>query len=268
MHRILLQLGGITVYSYGFMLALAFITGTYLAQRRARREGVSAQLVFDLIFYALVSSIIGARAFFVAVNWDYYAHNVLEIFKLWEGGLVFYGGFIVAFLVVMVFLRAHRLPVMKIADIVSPSLAIGISIGRIGCFLNGCCYGKLSPQWGVSYPASGNPPAFAQQLAQGLIGSEAQCSLPVLPTQLYESLSALVIFMILLWLEKRKRFQGVLFWVFLLLFSLYRCVIESFRYYDSNFVIAGSFTVSQAISALLALTAAAFLIRGYAKAAR
>jgi phosphatidylglycerol:prolipoprotein diacylglycerol transferase len=241
------------------MLALAFVLGTALAQARARGQGMDPNKVLDLVFLILVSSIIGARAFFVAINWQYYKANLLDIFKVWEGGLVFYGGFILAFCVAFWFLRKNRLPEWKFADIMAPSVALGIALGRIGCFLNGCCYGRVSETWGVSFPGRDNPPAFAQQVVDGLIPSSAVCSLPVLPAQLYSALHGLLIFAALLILEKYKRFDGFLFWMTVLLYSAGRFFIEGIRYYETSFMI-GSFTVSQIISAALFITAVWVLI--------
>jgi phosphatidylglycerol:prolipoprotein diacylglycerol transferase len=259
MHRILFQIGPVIVYSYGFMFALAFILGLVLAQARARKQGIDPNKILDLVFSILVSSIIGARAFFVAINWQYYKSDPLDIFKVWEGGLVFYGGFILAFCVAFRFMRKSGLPAWKIADIMSPSAALGIALGRIGCFLNGCCYGRVSEPWGVSFPGRENPPAFAQQVVDGLIPSSAVCSLPVLPTQLYSALHGLLIFAALLILEKYKRFDGFMFWVLVLLYSLGRFFLEGIRYYETSFLM-GSFTVSQVISAALFIVSASVLI--------
>jgi phosphatidylglycerol---prolipoprotein diacylglyceryl transferase len=259
MHRILFHIGPVTVYSYGFMLALAFILGTALAQAKARTRGIDPNKILDLVFSILVSSIIGARALFVAINWQYYKANLFDIFKVWEGGLVFYGGFLLALCVAFWFMRKNRLPAWKIADIMAPSVALGIALGRIGCFLNGCCYGSVSERWGVCFPGSENPPVFAQQVADGLISSSAVCSLPVLPAQLYSALHGLVIFAALLALEKYKWFEGFQFWMLVLLYSAGRFFIEGIRYYESAYIIAG-FTVSQVISAALFIIAASVLI--------
>jgi phosphatidylglycerol---prolipoprotein diacylglyceryl transferase len=259
MHRYLLKLGPFTVYSYGAMLALAFVVGTIFAAFRAQRAGLDKNKIVDLIFYILVSSLLGARILFVALNWKYYAGHLPEIFQIWEGGLVFYGGLILAFAISVWFIKKNRLGLGKILDILAPSLALGIAIGRIGCFLNGCCWGKVSYKWGVSFPLKDNPPAYAEQVYAGLISPEAVCSLPVIPTQLYESLACLAIFLLLVWVDRFKRFDGFLFWIFILLYSAFRFFIEYFRYYEPNFIF-GAFTVSQIISLILfagALTALA-----------
>jgi len=241
------------------MLALAFILGTALAQRRSRAQKIDENKIMDLSLAILVASIIGARAFFIAINWQYYRIHAQDIFKIWEGGLVFYGGFILAFFVAMWFMRKNGLPVWKVADIMAPSVALGIALGRIGCFLNGCCYGALSKQWGISFPGKDNPPVFAQQVADGLISPAAACSLPVLPVQLYFALHGLIIFAVLLFMERYKRFDGFIFWILVILYSAGRFFIEGIRYYEPAYIIGG-LTVSQVISAGLFILAISVLI--------
>ena len=258
MHRILLHIGPFTVYSYGFMLALAFVLGTVLAQARARRRKVSADLITDLVFVILVSSIIGARVFYVAVNRQYYISDPLAVIKVWEGGLVFYGGFIAAFFAAVWFIRKNGLSVGLVADIMAPSVALGIALGRIGCFLNGCCYGALSERWGMAFPCADMPPVCSQQIADGLIAPGAAYSLAVLPTQIYSALFACAVFIALFRIERYKRFDGFLFWMFVLMYSAGRFVIEAFRYYDQSYMI-GRLTVSQAVSAVLFIVAASAL---------
>lgn len=261
MHRILFHIGPIYVYSYGVMLALAFAAGTYFAVVRAKREGIAYTKVIDLIFYVLIASLVGARLMFVLLNAGYYLAHPFEIFKIWEGGLVFYGGFLSGFVMSLWFLRKNTLNVWQVADILAPSLALGTAIGRIGCFLNGCCYGKISYAWGMRFPSSGEPPVYAQQLFDGLIPYAAACSLPVLPTQLYEAFAYFALFIFLLWIDRHKKRQGVLFWNFVFLYSVARFIIESFRYYETNFIVFGFLTVSQLISMALALVALVSLVR-------
>jgi phosphatidylglycerol:prolipoprotein diacylglycerol transferase len=250
MYRYLLKLGPLTIYSYGAMLALAFIAGTFFAAFRARKQAIDPNRIIDLSLVIVLTSIIGARLLFVALNLRFYKNNPLDIFKVWEGGLVFYGGFILAFVSVVYFLKKNKLAVWKVADIFSAPLALGMAIGRIGCFLNGCCYGKISQRFGVCFPAKDNPPAFTQQVFEGMIPQSAGCSLPVFPTQLYESGACLLIFLAILALERKKHFDGFSFWLFVLLYSLFRFIIEGFRYYDANFI-SGPITVSQAVSIIL-----------------
>lgn len=261
MHRILFHIGPIYVYAYGVMLALAFAAGTYLAVIRAKARGIASEKIIDLVFFVLIASLMGARLLFVLLNFGYYQSHLIEAFKIWEGGLVFYGGFIGGLLVALWFLKMNQLNVWRAADVLAPSLALGAAIGRIGCFLNGCCYGKISYAWGIPFPAEGTPPVYAQQLADGLLPYGARCSLPVLPTQLYEALAYFMLFLFLLWFDSHKRREGVLFWNFVLLYSVARFIVEGLRYYETNFIIFGCLTVSQLISMAFALLAIVFLIR-------
>jgi phosphatidylglycerol:prolipoprotein diacylglycerol transferase len=243
------------------MLALAFVAGAYLAVARAKREGLASEKIIDLVFVVLIASLVGARLMFVLLNSGYYLSHPVEIFKIWEGGLVFYGGFIGGFLMSVWFLKRNQLKIWKVADILAPSLALGASIGRIGCFLNGCCYGKISSAWGMRFPAQGEPPVYTRQLLDGLLSYGAQRSLPVLPTQLYEAFAYFVLFLFLLRLDRHKKSEGVLFWNFVFLYSIARFIIEGFRYYETNFIVFGFLTVSQFISMVFALIAFVCLVR-------
>ncbi|MGE5309090.1 MAG: prolipoprotein diacylglyceryl transferase, partial [Deltaproteobacteria bacterium] len=247
MHRLICRLGPVNLYSYGLMLALAFGIGTYIAAFRAQKRGIHRNVIYDLVLWILVSSLAGARLFFVALNLGYFRDHPSEILMVWEGGLVLYGGIIFGFAAAVWYLRRVKVPVWKAADIIAPSLALGVAIGRIGCFLNGCCYGKVSYKWGVCYPSAGSPPAYEEQVRHGLLSGADRCSLPVLPTQLYESLVCLALFGLLLWIGRKKPFfDGFLFWLFILLYSAQRFFMEGIRYYEENFL-AGPFTVGQVI---------------------
>lgn len=264
MHRYLLRLGFINLYSYGAMLALAFIFATFLAARQARRQGIGTNTILDLGLLIVISGLSGARILFVLLNADYYFSRPLDMLKVWEGGLVFYGGFLLALAVFILYIRRNKLDLWKLADIFAAPAALGIAIGRIGCFLNGCCYGRVSFCCGVAFPARDNPPAFEQQVFDGIIPANASCSLPVLPTQLYESGACLLIFLVLVHLGRRKRFPGFLFWMLVLFYAAARFVIEGLRFYEPNFVL-GFLTVSQLISAALFITALFALAAGTRK---
>ena len=215
MYPILFRLGPLTIYSYGVMSALAFLVGILLALRQAKKEGISPEIILDLAFWILISGLIGARIVYVMVNFKGYLQNPLEIIMYQKGGLVFYGGFIAAVIVGILFLKRKHLEVWKIVDIVAPSVALGHSIGRIGCFLNGCCYGReASPPWGIKFPPES--PA-------GMTGY------PVIPTQLYSALSLLIIFFILRSKRRKKKFTGEIFWLYLVLYPLFRFFLEILR---------------------------------------
>ncbi len=226
MHPILFEIGPLTIYSYGVMLALAFVVGIWFATRQARREEVSANTILDLSLVALLTGIIGARILFVLLNLNYYLLHPFEIIMFWQGGLIYSGGLILGTLCAILFLKVRRLNIWKVVDIYAPSLAIGQAIGRIGCFLNGCCFGK-PVSWGIKFPPGSM--ASYEQFSQSLIKSVNEYSLPVHPTQLYSSLNALIIFLILILVRRRKRFNGELFWLYLLLYAITRFGIEFLR---------------------------------------
>jgi phosphatidylglycerol:prolipoprotein diacylglycerol transferase len=233
MFPILFRFGSLTIYAYGFFLALGFIAGLVLAMIAARKEGVAFERVVDLFFYTVLSAILGSRTLFVLINFDVYRHNPLQIFKIWEGGLVFYGGLILAVGISIGYMRWNRLPIWKWADLFSPPIALGLFLGRIGCFFAGCCYGKeTSLPWGVIFT---DP------------NSLARLNIPLHPVQLYEAGNNLAIFFFLKWWEKRKAFEGQIFWLFLFLYSVTRFLIEMLRGDPRGFLFQKLFSTSQAI---------------------
>ena len=230
MHPVLFKIGPVQIYSYGTMLAADFLAVAFLARRRAIALGVDADAILDLCLWLIVSGLIGARLFFVILNLDYYRQSPLEVFMLWKGGLVWYGGLIAAIAGGIVFLRIKKMPLLKTGDLIIPYVALGQAIGRIGCFLNGCCYGKTAP------------PGF------GVIFDAAQGS--VYPTQLYESAAMFVVFLVL---RKRATANGRTMFLYLMLYSAFRFAVEYIRG-DNPFILMG-LTVSQLISIAVFTTA-------------
>lgn len=199
------------------MMALAFIVGLWTASRRGLREGIPAEKIFDIGPWLIIGTIIGARALHVVTYWqeEFAGQPFWEVFAVWQGGLVFYGGLIGATLAACMYARLKQIPVWKLADVLAPSIALGYVFGRIGCFLNGCCYGRAcSLPWAVTYPADNpnHPPTF-----------------PVHPTQLYDSLMNLALYVGLAWLYRHKKFNGQVFAAYLLCYAVTRSIAESFR---------------------------------------
>jgi phosphatidylglycerol:prolipoprotein diacylglycerol transferase len=239
MYPILFRLGGFNVYSYGFFVALGFVAGVVLPGLRARKKGIPFERIVDLFFYSVLSAILGSRILFVLVNLDIYRENPLAVFKIWEGGLVFYGGLVLAIGVSLAYMKWHRLPIWKFADLFSPSIALGLFFGRIGCFFAGCCYGKETFLfWGVTFRD---------------MNSLARLNVPLHPTQLYEAASSLAIFFFLDRLEGKKTFDGQVFWFFLLLYSTARFFIEILRDDPRGFLFGEMLSTSQGIGILLAM---------------
>ena len=278
MHPIIVKLfGPIKIHSYGLMLALAFLTAIWLAQRDAKRKGIDPDTVGDVAIWLLISGVLGARLMFVALNPSLFLlSQPLSILKIWEGGLVFYGGIIVAVPVGIFILRRRQVDVWHFADVAVPYVALAHAIGRIGCFLNGCCFGRPSGvPWAVSFPklldetgAIVGSPVYEHQLYYcdpPLISADAARSLPVHPTQLYSALGLAIISCLLLLLWRRRMFTGQIFWSYVLVYSAFRFCIEILRG-DSlqNPQILWGLTISQIIGAVLFVIASVILARGLA----
>ena len=216
----LLELGPLTVYSYGVLLASAYLLALYFAVRRARRFGLDGNRVLDLGIYIIISALVGAKLLLLVVDFDYFRRQPAELWTLARSGGVFYGGLVLAFLVGLWYVRKHRLPVWPIADAIAPGIALGHVIGRFGCLLAGCCYGTpTSRPWGVT---------FSDTFAASNVGTPLHVALH--PTQLYDGGAELLILAFLLLTEKwwRKR-AGFTFWVYILLYAVSRYVVEMFR---------------------------------------
>ena len=174
MHPILFKLGPITIYSYGLMIALGIMVGLFLARRQAKREGIDPDKILDITLYVLLAALIGARLLFVFMNFAEYVDEPLRILKIWEGGLVFYGGLLPAVAIGIWYIKRLGLPLWQIADILAPSLAIGHAMGRIGCFFAGCCYGGACDlPWAVTFT---NPQSLATP--RGSLTPHATLQLP------------------------------------------------------------------------------------------
>jgi phosphatidylglycerol:prolipoprotein diacylglycerol transferase len=229
MHPVLFQLGPLTIYSYGVCVAAAFLLAIITAAARARRYGWSADVIYDISLYILVASLIGSRLLYVIETPDEFIQAPWEVFMIWRGGLVYYGGVIAAVIAAIVYLKKHRLSVGKGFDLLVPSLALGHAVGRVGCLLNGCCFGKVSfLPWAIRFP-KGSPVYFYQLYVEGSLPPGSARSLPVHPTQIYSSIMELFIFVVLATYLPRKKFDGQIFWLYILLYGAGRFFVEFFR---------------------------------------
>lgn len=223
----------IPIYSYGLMMLLGFFAGIYIARERARGESVDPSFIVDLAVVALISGIIGARIAYVIEFRHEFAENLLDVFKIYRGGLSFYGGLILATATAAWYIRRHKEDVLVVADIMMPSVAIGLAFGRIGCFLNGCCFGKITASAiGVTFPGnsySGGTPAWTRHYELGHITFADAYSLPVHPTQIYHSIAALCLFFVLILYFRIRRRPGQVLLMFGALYSLIRFPIEFLR---------------------------------------
>lgn len=238
MHPILFQFGGVAVYTYGFFLALGFLIGIALARYEGKRVGENPDKIMDLSFYLLISAIVGSRLFYVATRPDFFFSNPIEILKIWNGGLVFYGAFIFASITAIVYLKKNRMPLWKVTDILALALPLAQFFGRIGCFFAGCCYGKTCDlPWAVTFT---NPNSLAPTHTM------------LHPTQLYHAFGNLFIFGFLWLFRKRKTFDGEIFWMYVFLYGLIRTFLEIFRGDYRGQKILETFSVSQAIGLIMA----------------
>ena len=216
----LFEVGPVSIYSYGLLLATAYLVGLWYASVRARKRGLDANRVTDLGIYIIISALVGAKLLLVVVEFDHLRRDPSEIWNLLRSAGVFYGGLLMAVAVAFWYMRRHRLPVWTTCDAFAPGIALGQAVGRIGCLMAGCCYGTPTDlPWGVT---------FTNPLAAANVGTPLDVSLH--PTQLYESAAVLAILGILLLAERRRAsFPGRTFWSYLLLYPCARFAIEFFR---------------------------------------
>jgi phosphatidylglycerol:prolipoprotein diacylglycerol transferase len=252
MHPELLHLGPVHLRSYGVMMAIAFLVGTWISLREARRLGLDEDKVVNVILITLVSAVLGARALYVLEHLAEFRREWGSVFALWQGGLTLYGGLVAGTFAGLVAAQRMGLPRWRVADALTPPLALGTMFGRIGCFLNGCCYGRpTSLPWGVRFP----PGSFAS-LEFG--------DTPVQPSQLYNAAAGLVLFLVLFATRRRFKVPGVLFWTFVVAFALVRIPIDLTRAYEPDAVLLRGpieFTESQLTSLALALFGTLMILR-------
>jgi phosphatidylglycerol:prolipoprotein diacylglycerol transferase len=233
MHPILLDFGKIKVYSWGFMLALAVIVAIIGISKSFQKEGYDTEKVLDIVIILVVTGLLGSRlAYIVAFEWEDFIHNPAIFFGLNGGGfsgLIWYGGFTASILVFIIYNRWQGFSLWKMADIFAPFLALAYAIVRIGCFLNGCCYGKVSDSaFAIVFP-------FVDDLSR-------------YPTQLFSSVINLILFGILLWFYPRRKFDGQVFGFYLIGYACYRFLIEFFR---ENWIFYYSLSIAQVYSLVI-----------------
>ncbi len=248
----------IPVYAYGFMLMVAFLTAITIARWRAGKENIDPNKITDLGIYLVCAGIFGARLFYIIQFFENYKDNLLNVFKIYEGGLVYYGGLFAAITTLLVFVKLHKMSFLKLIDILMPSAALGLGLGRIGCFLNGCCFGKVALHipWAISFPRTidkagmiDGSPAFLQQYELGLVQLSDTHSLPVHPTQLYSFLSDIALFFILSVYFKHRKRDGEIALLFGIIYPIIRFSMEALR--GDNPLIFHLFTIAQIISMVM-----------------
>jgi phosphatidylglycerol:prolipoprotein diacylglycerol transferase len=240
MYPILFEIWGFPVYTYGVLLAAAYLLGLQFALTRAKARGLDANRVMDLGIWIIVSALIGAKLLLLVVEWDIYRRDPAELMTLVRSGGVFYGGLILAVLVAFWYMWRHRLPLWSVSDVFAPGIALGHVIGRMGCFFAGCCFGReTTVPWAIT---------FTSEYASRNVGTPI--NRPLHPTQLYEAGAELLILAILLATERKGRpYPGRTFWGYMLLYGISRFVIEFYRG-DIRGTL-GMFSTSQFVSMLI-----------------
>ena len=246
----LIKFDFLSLHTYGACMSVGFFICWKLAEKLSGRRDLS-----DLLMYLMIGGVAGSRIAYVIEHWQtQFARAPLDIFKVWQGGLMFYGGFILALIVFFVWCRVKKESPLAMSDLICVVLPLGHACGRIGCFFYGCCYGRLSESaLAVSFPRGS--PAWGEQLEHGLIDSTALRSLPVLPTQLFEAAALLVLFALVLaiYLRTRRYTAGI----YLVGYAFIRFGLEYLR--GDPRAAVGPFSISQTISIGVFLAGVVFL---------
>lgn len=239
MHPVLFSLGPITIHTYGFFVAIGFLVAVSIIQRLSRTVKLDQQKMVDLAFWSLLVGFLGARLLFVWTRRDYFANNPADIFKVWEGGLVFYGGLLTGIPFVAWYVRKFKLPYWKVTDVFFVAIPLAHAFGRLGCLSAGCCYGKpTGSSWGVILTSD--------LVEDGLRG------IPLHPTQLYEAVALAILFVGLWKLYLRRQFDGQVAITYLMAYPIIRSIVEIYRGdLVRGFVIDGWVSTSQFISILV-----------------
>jgi len=218
MYPILFKIGPLPIYSFGVMVVAGVVTYMLVTLHYARREGIKAETIFDFTIYLILMSAFGSRLVYVIGQWDHYQNNLIEIFMFPKGGFILMGGLLFGILTAIVYARIKRIPILKFVDVLAPGAILGYAVGRIGCFFNGCCFGKPTDLfWGIVFPRGSLAHSYFPDVA-------------VHPTQLYAFFSMVLAFFVLVLLYRRKRFDGYVFFWALILYSTYRFLIEFIRF--------------------------------------
>ena len=217
----LFHYGSFFLPTYGFLVSLGVLLGLWISVRNSERLGYNGDDAWNLGILVVLCGIVGAKILYVINEWSYYSAHLREILSLntLQAGGVFSGGLLGAFIAAAWYVRKHHMPPLGTCDAFSPGLALGHAIGRLGCFAAGCCYGKPTHDWwGVT---------FTNPLANSITGTPLNTALE--PTQLFESAVELANFIFLMWLLKRRKFDGQVFGAFLFIYGIARFFLEYLR---------------------------------------
>ncbi|MCZ6694991.1 MAG: prolipoprotein diacylglyceryl transferase [Acidobacteria bacterium] len=245
------RLGQFAIGTYGLFYAIGFLLALRVGVYYARRDGLSTARIVDLGIVTLIAGFIGAKVLLYMLHADFYIENPRMILRSLRSAGVFYGGFALALLAAFLYIRRHRLPFGRVADLAAPAVAAGQTIGRLGCFFAGCCFGKVCElPWAVTFT---NP--RAREL------TDVTLNVPLHPTQLYHALANLGLFAITAFVMRRRRFDGQVFWIYVLLYALFRFTIEFLRGDHARGLYFGELlSTSQLIAIPVAFAAATLLV--------
>jgi phosphatidylglycerol---prolipoprotein diacylglyceryl transferase len=256
MYPKILELGPITIHTYGLLLAAAFIVGIWVASRNAKKIGMDTDSIWNLGLMVIFSALVGSKFILFLSDYRYYSQNFREIFSLstLRSAGVYYGGLLLALGSAFWYARKKKISIVTLADLAVPGIALGQAIARIGCLSAGCCYGKPTHlPWGIT---------FTSQYAYDNIG--VPLNIPLHPTQIYEAVGNICLFLFLMWRLSKEHIKGQILLEFLGLYAILKFAIEFYRNDDRSFVLYDLFSISQFIAILTILGSAAvyyFLLR-------
>lgn len=247
MHPLLFTIGSIPIHTYGFLIAIGFLTAVFVIRSLSIRSKLDPERTLDLTFWLLLVGFLGARILYILTRLDYFIADPGAILRVWEGGLVFLGGPIACIPFAICYMRKYKLPVWLVSDILVIGLTVNHAFGRLGCLAAGCCYGKpTGTSWGL-------------RLYSDLVDKDMQ-GIPLHPTQIYESTALFILFFGLLYTFKKRMFEGQVVLTYFMAYPIIRSIIEIYRGdLIRGFVIDGILSTSQFLSILIFIGASIFL---------
>jgi len=265
MHPVLFKLGPLEIRAYGLMLAIAFLLGIWLSVQRAKKKNVDPNQIMDVSVLIIISAIVGSRLLYVLFHLEEFRGHWLDTInplqsngQIGIAGLTMLGGVILSFITVLIYLRVKKLPFLVFADIILPLFALGEAITRLGCYLNGCCFGLPCEHGGFCVTFPPDSPAGA------MFGA-----VPLYPTQLYQSFYGLLMFGLKLLADKKFRYTGFQLHLFFILYGIGRFTIDFFRYYEESMIIGSiagkAISLNQGISLVFILLGIGLILWNHRK---
>ncbi len=258
MHPILLKFGRFEIFSYGVLLAISFLVGIYWGMARAEKRGIDRNHIMDLSIIIVLCAILGSRFLYVVTHLEEFHGRWLDTINPFQStgeigiaGLSMLGGVVFTIAAVIIFSRVKNISLLRLMDVLAPTFALGIFLTRIGCFLNGCCYGMpCELPWGMIFPLH----SPAGSMFQGV---------HIHPTQLYASLYGLIILVVMYLLDRKPKFDGFMLSLFFMLYGTSRFLIDFVRYYEESVqmnIIGFNLTINQVISILMFVVGLALML--------